>query len=400
MDNQLDSLPSTSYNKQPWKAKDADQHLAVAIRSNLEAGNFKAVIHILCSDDTAAPSNEETLQVLKDYYPGLPRDRRSPSDLAGNTQFIPLQISPDDVRRALRTLPSESSGGPEGLTTQHINDLLTGDTDGKLLNALTDLVNLLLAGRFDNEVNKIIFGDGLSSILNVDFDDTQWLQATLPVKNEGIGFRSAMMLAPSAFLASAASTLALQEAILPSSYRLVADDTKIKMPRLVYKILVPHSRYYSAAHPKSLVRTYRELSPPYNHRLSCNRCWPRQTQSSFGFSLWWLASHASDYFPGLKLTDDEVRISVALILGVRACSPHNCVCGKLVEARGLHGLSWRRSTRRHQRHAMLINIIWRSIKRAQIPAHKEPTGLVSQGGKRPDGVTMTPWVQESHWPGM
>ena len=40
---------------------------------------------------------------------------------------------------------------------------------------------------------------GLSSILNMDFDDTQWLQATLPVKNGGIGFRSAMMLAPSAF---------------------------------------------------------------------------------------------------------------------------------------------------------------------------------------------------------
>ena len=71
--------------------------------------------------------------------------------------------------------------------------------------------------------------DGLSSILNVDFDDTQWLQATLPVKNGGIGFRNATMLAPLAFLASAASTLALQQSILPPSYRLVADDTKIKV---------------------------------------------------------------------------------------------------------------------------------------------------------------------------
>ena len=70
---------------------------------------------------------------------------------------------------------------------------------------------------------------GLSSILNVNFDDTQWLQATLPVKNEGIGFRSATILAPSAFLASAASTLALQQDILSLSYRLVTDDTKIKM---------------------------------------------------------------------------------------------------------------------------------------------------------------------------
>ena len=81
---------------------------------------------------------------------------------------------------------------------------------------------------------------------------------------------------------------------------------------------------------------------------------------------------------GLKLTDDEVRISVALRLGIRACTSHNSVCGKLVDARGLHGLSCRRSTPRHQRHAILKYIIWRSIKRAQIAAHKEQTGLVSQ----------------------
>ena len=96
---------------------------------------------------------------------------------------------------------------------------------------------------------------------------------------------------------------------------------------------------------------------------------------------------------GLKLTNDEVRISVALRLGIRACSPHNCVCGKLVDARCLYGLSCRKSTPIHQRHAMLNDIIWRCIKRAQIPAHKVLTGLVSKGGKRPDGVTMIPWAR-------
>ena len=64
---------------------------------------------------------------------------------------------------------------------------------------------------------------------------------------------------------------------------------------------------------------------------------------------------------------------------------------KLVDARGLHDLSCRKSTPRHQRHAMLNDLIWRAIKRAHIPAHKEPTGLVTQGGKRPDGATLIPW---------
>ena len=40
---------------------------------------------------------------------------------------------------------------------------------------------------------------------------------------------------------------------------------------------------------------------------------------------------------------------------------------------------------------MLNDLIWRAIKRAHIPVHKEPTGLVTQGGKRPDGATLIPW---------
>ena len=56
--------------------------------------------------------------------------------------------------------------------------------------------------------------DSLSRILNVDLSDDNWLQASLPVKNGGLGIRSVTTLAPSAFLASAASTLTLQDAML------------------------------------------------------------------------------------------------------------------------------------------------------------------------------------------
>ena len=94
---------------------------------------------------------------------------------------------------------------------------------------------------------------------------------------------------------------------------------------------------------------------------------------------------------GLKLSDEEIRISVAQRLGITTCSPHNCICGKLVDARGLHVLSCRKSTPRLQCHAMLNDLIWRAVKRAHIPAYKEPTGLVTQGGKRPDGATLIPW---------
>ena len=78
-------------------------------------------------------------------------------------------------------------------------------------------------------------------------------------------------------------------------------------------------------------------------------------------------------------------------LGTRACSPYTCACGKAVDAIGLHGLSCKRSTPRHQRHSMINDVIWRAIKREKIPTHKEPTGLILSDGKRSDGATLIPW---------
>ena len=42
---------------------------------------------------------------------------------------------------------------------------------------------------------------------------------------------------------------------------------------------------------------------------------------------------------------------------------------------------------------MLNDAIWRAIKRAQVPAHTVPVGLVTQGGKRSDDATLIPWAK-------
>ena len=54
----------------------------------------------------------------------------------------------------------------------------------------------------------------LCQILNVDLDDRQWDQASLPVKCGGLGIRKPTHVAPSAFLASVAGTSSLVSSIL------------------------------------------------------------------------------------------------------------------------------------------------------------------------------------------
>ena len=59
----------------------------------------------------------------------------------------------------------------------------------------------------------------LESICNIrlDMSSCSWLQASLPVNAGGLGIRSAVMLAPSAYLASAAGYSEILKSILPNN---------------------------------------------------------------------------------------------------------------------------------------------------------------------------------------
>jgi len=58
---------------------------------------------------------------------------------------------------------------------------------------------------------------------------------------------------------------------------------------------------------------------------------------------------------------------------------------------GHHGLSCRRSAGRHRRHALANDVIVRAIRSAWIHAELEPTRLLMEDGKRPDGASLDPW---------
>ena len=58
----------------------------------------------------------------------------------------------------------------------------------------------------------------LESICNIRLTEESWIQASLPINQGGLGIRSVTMLAPSAYLASAAGTSSLTSTLLPTSF--------------------------------------------------------------------------------------------------------------------------------------------------------------------------------------
>jgi len=119
--------------------------------------------------------------------------------LKGSAQDAAIKHKIDDLSRAI-----------ERLTLLQAHDALIILKNSlaipKLLYLLrtSDCGDNLLLSEFDNTLRS-----GLTSILNVDLSENQWTQASLPVGDGGLGIRSAQMLAPSSFLASAASTFQL-----------------------------------------------------------------------------------------------------------------------------------------------------------------------------------------------
>ena len=110
------------------------------------------------------------------------------------------------------------------------------------------------------------------------------------------------------------------------------------------------------------------------------------------------AAHSSDWlFPlpisscGMRMCDVTIRLAAGLRLGLNLCEAHTCPCSALVSARGIHGLSCKRSAGRSSRHHQVNDLIWRALKRCDVRATKEPSGLLRDDEKRPDGLILVSW---------
>jgi hypothetical protein len=234
----------------------------------------------------------------------------------------------------------------------------------------------------------------IGTITNTELTDIQWTQASLPVRNGGLGIRRASSLAPSAFLASAAGTRQLQDRILAGCNAL--SDTALD------NVLAHWDALYNST----------GIMRPDKEAAAKQREWDRPCVSADADKvlsglpdrrdqarlLAIGAPHSGDWLHalpisscGLRLDDEAVRVAVGLRLGAKLCEPHICPCGANVDSDGLHGLACRRSSGRSSRHYAINDLIWRALIRAEVPSVKEPTGLYRSDGKRPDGLTQIPW---------
>ncbi len=229
-----------------------------------------------------------------------------------------------------------------------------------------------------------ILREGLQEITNIDLSDSAWLQASLPIPLGGLGIRRATDLALPCFLSSMSS---FGEAAADLVSSAVAHDQEF-ITSLSFFDNVPDNPGRQKSWD-SINMLLRQKSLLENAQDDATRC--RLLAASSPQSGAWLEALPSSPL-GLKLTDEQLRIAVALRLGSPVCVPHNCqLCGTPVDVLGSHGLSCRYSSGRHSRHRAVNDVIKRALASADLPSTLEPAGASFCDGRRPDGLTHLPW---------
>jgi hypothetical protein len=96
---------------------------------------------------------------------------------------------------------------------------------------------------------------------------------------------------------------------------------------------------------------------------------------------------------GTLLDNTSFQVCIGLRLGCNLCIPHICKCNAKVDENGTHGLSCFKSSGRFSRHTEINSIINRSLTSIHVNSTLEPNGLSRDDGKRPDGMTLVPWIK-------
>ena len=222
----------------------------------------------------------------------------------------------------------------------------------------------------------------------MNFDESSYTQAILTVSKGGIGIASASQTALPAFLASASGAKRALSCILPEDYVDASFEKALDLWLARANLTEAPSdsiqkHWTSPLSDATFDQLITDLDAENVKRLNAY-------QDPFGSA--WLNVVPSKNL-GLKLTDQQLRISLSLRLGSKICEKHTCRCGKLVEENGRHGLSCASSAGRFSRHHNLNTLVKQALSSIKVPSILEPYGLTRTDGKCPDGITLAPWEE-------
>lgn len=128
-------------------------------------GDIQGAVRLLSSEDSIASMNSDTLSKLQEKHPSPSRELDFPDPPNDSSERV--VVSDKEVRKAIHSFKNGSSGGIDGIRPQHLKDLvskISGEAGINLLESITHLCNLILAGGVCTEITEYFFGAVLCAL--------------------------------------------------------------------------------------------------------------------------------------------------------------------------------------------------------------------------------------------
>jgi len=143
------------------------ERLAVSVSAKIEDGDVRGAVRLAASDDIIATYCQETIDELLSKHPRAV----APPQYTATNITEPLKLLEPVIAVAIKSFPSGSAGGLDGLRPQHLKDMIGGQTEvtgQRLLALLTEFANICLCGRVPAVVRPVFCGASLCALSKKD----------------------------------------------------------------------------------------------------------------------------------------------------------------------------------------------------------------------------------------
>ena len=123
--------------------------IALRVRSKCADGDIKAALRALTSQEDFVHPTRDIVNKLREKHPPAPPDEALPPPPQAD-DALPLQVTAEQVRSSIESMPTESSAGLDGMRPLHLRQLISAEAaepGRRLLRSLTTLTNIALDGK-------------------------------------------------------------------------------------------------------------------------------------------------------------------------------------------------------------------------------------------------------------
>lgn len=148
------------------RERNNEPSLSKRVKMKMDNFDLKGAVKILSSSDTLAPFDATTLSALQDKHPNS-TDQSHEFPNTPNDDDISVVVNETIVRKMILSFPNGSAGGIDGFKPQYLKDVISlsaSEAGDRVLTAITDLCNFMLAGKVTQDVCPFIYGASLFAL--------------------------------------------------------------------------------------------------------------------------------------------------------------------------------------------------------------------------------------------